>query len=161
MSENLHLTCSSWGDRNIAQCTCTQSLRFINFRNKSRWFFLQNCRSLFVRYDIGVVAPTFAHEKDRFLKLEVVDIAESHVLYKNDMLAFLTNAISESSCFQSHQIYLYKWKKIIKYALNYITLQTFSTFRSEEHSYHSPCFVEPSHFRVLSWLLQKWRLLMF
>lgn len=52
----------------------------------------KNCRSLFIRYDVGVVAPTFAHEGDRFDRIETVDLAESHVLYKGDLLQYFRNA---------------------------------------------------------------------
>uniref|UniRef100_A0A1I7WXN2 F-box domain-containing protein n=1 Tax=Heterorhabditis bacteriophora TaxID=37862 RepID=A0A1I7WXN2_HETBA len=52
----------------------------------------KRCRELFVCYDIGLVAPSFAHENDRFDSLQVIEVDESHVLYKADLLEYLKNA---------------------------------------------------------------------
>ncbi|PIO64108.1 hypothetical protein TELCIR_14274, partial [Teladorsagia circumcincta] len=50
------------------------------------------CRELFVCYDIGLIAPVFAHENDRFLSLQIFEVDESHVLYKRDLLEYLSSA---------------------------------------------------------------------
>ncbi|VDK52414.1 unnamed protein product [Cylicostephanus goldi] len=52
----------------------------------------KRCRELFVCYDIGLIAPIFAHEDDRFTSLRVFEVDESHVLYKRDLLEYLSNA---------------------------------------------------------------------
>ncbi|KHJ74722.1 hypothetical protein OESDEN_25662 [Oesophagostomum dentatum] len=52
----------------------------------------KRCRELFVCYDIGLIAPIFAHENDRFTSLRVFEVDESHVLYKRDLLEYLGNA---------------------------------------------------------------------
>ncbi|KAK6735781.1 hypothetical protein RB195_018802 [Necator americanus] len=64
--------------------------------NKRRSLYMypefKRCRELFVCYDIGLVAPIFAHENDRFALLQVFEVDESHVLYKRDLLEYLSNA---------------------------------------------------------------------
>ncbi|RCN27475.1 hypothetical protein ANCCAN_26790 [Ancylostoma caninum] len=64
--------------------------------NKRRSIYMypefKRCRELFVCYDIGLVAPIFAHENDRFTSLQVFEVDESHVLYKRDLLEYLSSA---------------------------------------------------------------------
>ncbi|XGW10812.1 hypothetical protein V3C99_012369 [Haemonchus contortus] len=64
--------------------------------NKRRSLYMypdfKRCRELFVCYDIGLVAPLFAHENDRFLTLRIFEVDESHVLYKSDLLEYLSTA---------------------------------------------------------------------
>ncbi|PAV76597.1 hypothetical protein WR25_26487 [Diploscapter pachys] len=50
------------------------------------------CHELVVCYDIGLVAPIFAHENEQFGQLEIFEVDESHVLYKKDLLEYLGNA---------------------------------------------------------------------
>lgn len=57
-------------------------------------FLFQNCKEIEICYDIGLVAPVFAHENDRFPTLTTVEVHESHVLYKADLLDYLRNAPS-------------------------------------------------------------------
>ncbi|CAD6195318.1 unnamed protein product [Caenorhabditis auriculariae] len=52
----------------------------------------KNCRQLFVCYDIGMIAPIFSHENDHFDDLTFFEVDESHVLYKADLLEYLSNA---------------------------------------------------------------------
>ena len=47
--------------------------------------------SLVIGYDIGIVAPAFAHA-ETFEKLRHVRLEYCHVLYKPDFVAFLQNA---------------------------------------------------------------------
>ncbi|KIH49500.1 hypothetical protein ANCDUO_20425 [Ancylostoma duodenale] len=67
--------------------------------NKRRSIYMypefKRCRELFVCYDIGLVAPIFAHENDRFTSLQVFEVDESHVLYKRDLLEYLSSAPSK------------------------------------------------------------------
>ncbi|WKX96654.1 hypothetical protein Q1695_012804 [Nippostrongylus brasiliensis] len=64
--------------------------------NKRRSIYMypefKRCHELFVCYDIGLIAPIFAHENDRFTSLRVFEVDESHVLYKTDLLEYLSNA---------------------------------------------------------------------
>ncbi|KAK5970065.1 hypothetical protein GCK32_003261 [Trichostrongylus colubriformis] len=66
--------------------------------NKRRSLYMypefKRCRELFVCYDIGLIAPIFAHENDRFLSLRIFEVDESHVLYKKDLLEYLSSAPS-------------------------------------------------------------------
>ncbi|KAE9420872.1 hypothetical protein Angca_000613, partial [Angiostrongylus cantonensis] len=50
------------------------------------------CHELFVCYDIGLIAPQFAHHNDRFTSLRIFEVEESHVFYKKDLLEYLSNA---------------------------------------------------------------------
>ncbi|VDM56378.1 unnamed protein product [Angiostrongylus costaricensis] len=50
------------------------------------------CRELFVCYDIGLIAPQFAHHNDSFTSLRIFEVDESHVFYKKDLLEYLSNA---------------------------------------------------------------------
>ncbi|CAB3405429.1 unnamed protein product [Caenorhabditis bovis] len=52
----------------------------------------KKCHQLCVCYDIGLIAPTFSHENDRFEDLVVFEVDESHVLYKADLLEYLKTA---------------------------------------------------------------------
>ncbi|KJH52601.1 hypothetical protein DICVIV_01186 [Dictyocaulus viviparus] len=52
----------------------------------------KRCRELFVCYDIGLIAPLFAHQNDRFTSLRIFEVEESHVFYKKDLLEYLSNA---------------------------------------------------------------------
>ncbi|CAI2324337.1 unnamed protein product [Caenorhabditis sp. 36 PRJEB53466] len=52
----------------------------------------KRCRSLVICYDIGLIAPSFSHENDRFDDLVRFEVAESHVLYKADLLEYLKTA---------------------------------------------------------------------
>ncbi|WKX96655.1 hypothetical protein Q1695_012804 [Nippostrongylus brasiliensis] len=74
--------------------------------NKRRSIYMypefKRCHELFVCYDIGLIAPIFAHENDRFTSLRVFEVDESHVLYKTDLLEYLSNAPMHSvleSCY--------------------------------------------------------------
>lgn len=64
--------------------------------NKRRSIYMypefKRCHELFVCYDIGLIAPIFAHENDRFPSLRIFEVDESHVLYKRDLLEYLSNA---------------------------------------------------------------------
>lgn len=52
----------------------------------------KRCRELFVCYDIGLIAPLFAHQNDSFASLRIFEVDESHVFYKRDLLEYLSNA---------------------------------------------------------------------
>ncbi|KAJ1346083.1 hypothetical protein KIN20_000770 [Parelaphostrongylus tenuis] len=52
----------------------------------------KRCRELFVCYDIGLIAPLFAHQNDKFTSLRIFEVDESHVFYKRDLLEYLSNA---------------------------------------------------------------------
>ncbi|CAI5442422.1 unnamed protein product [Caenorhabditis angaria] len=52
----------------------------------------KKCHQLMVCYDIGLIAPTFSHENDRFDDLVLFEVDESHVLYKSDLLEYLKTA---------------------------------------------------------------------
>lgn len=52
----------------------------------------KRCRELYICYDIGLIAPLFAHHNDIFTSLRVFEVKESHVFYKKDLLEYLSSA---------------------------------------------------------------------
>ena len=55
----------------------------------------QNCEKLCLQYDVGNVFPSISRGADVYSDLKSVEIVASHVLYKNEFLLYLSDALSK------------------------------------------------------------------
>lgn len=59
----------------------------------------QRCEHLVVCYDIGIVAPSFHSTQSAYTELKRVELVASHVLCKNDLVLYLSDAPSRPFIF--------------------------------------------------------------
>ncbi|VDN04285.1 unnamed protein product [Thelazia callipaeda] len=65
----------------------TQKRRFLYMHHEYK-----ECEKLVIHYDIGIVTPHYLHNKIKHDQLQLVQIEESHVIYKDDFLKYLWSA---------------------------------------------------------------------
>lgn len=70
-------------------------------KHKHRFLFMydefKDCEKLCVQYDVGSVAPAINRRIDVYPSLKIVEIVASHVLYKNEFLSYLSDALNLES----------------------------------------------------------------
>uniref|UniRef100_A0A915CBF4 F-box domain-containing protein n=1 Tax=Parascaris univalens TaxID=6257 RepID=A0A915CBF4_PARUN len=68
----------------------------IVMQKQRRFLYMYNefkrCEHLVIRYDIGIVAPSFHSAQSAYEELKRVELVASHVLCKNDLVLYLSNA---------------------------------------------------------------------